>query len=83
MRGVEQLPGWLQACLALYGSFYLVLAALAGFASWQRLGVTTDIGVLFDARLPWKQRDAELKRLFPQFADLLVVKEDDLFAILD
>ena len=49
-----------------------VLAALAGFASWQRLGVTTDIGVLFDARLPWKQRDAELKRLFPQFADLLV-----------
>ncbi|SET07451.1 glycosyltransferase [Hymenobacter actinosclerus] len=29
MRGVEQLPGWLQACLALYGSFYLVLAALA------------------------------------------------------
>ncbi|SDX36668.1 Glycosyltransferase like family 2 [Hymenobacter psychrophilus] len=29
MRGVEQLPGWLQGCLALYGSFYLVLAALA------------------------------------------------------
>lgn len=29
MRGVEQLPGWLQACLALYGSFYLVLALLA------------------------------------------------------
>ncbi|RFP63490.1 glycosyltransferase [Hymenobacter lapidiphilus] len=29
MLGVEQLPGWLQACLALYGSFYLVLAALA------------------------------------------------------
>ena len=32
MRGVEQLPGWLQACLVLYGSFYLVLAALAAVA---------------------------------------------------
>ncbi|NVO86173.1 glycosyltransferase, partial [Hymenobacter terrestris] len=32
MRGVEQLPGWLQACLALYGSFYLVLASLAVMA---------------------------------------------------
>ncbi|MBT9392774.1 glycosyltransferase [Hymenobacter sp. NST-14] len=32
LRGVEQLPGWLQACLALYGSFYLVLLALAGVA---------------------------------------------------
>ena len=29
LRGVEQLPGWLQACLALYGSFYLVLLGLA------------------------------------------------------
>ena len=52
--------------------FGLVLALLAGLVSWQRLGVTTDVGVLFDARLPWKQRDAELKRLFPQFSDLLV-----------
>ena len=49
-----------------------LLALLAGLASWQRLGVTTDVGVLFDARLPWKQRDAELRRLFPQFSDLLV-----------
>ncbi|MFD2787601.1 glycosyltransferase [Hymenobacter rubripertinctus] len=29
LRGVEQLPGWLQACLVVYGSFYLVLLALA------------------------------------------------------
>ena len=49
-----------------------LLALLAGFASWQRLSVTTDVGVLFDARLPWKQREAELARLFPQFNDVLV-----------
>jgi cellulose synthase/poly-beta-1,6-N-acetylglucosamine synthase-like glycosyltransferase len=29
MRGVEGLPGWLQACLVLYGSFYLMLLVLA------------------------------------------------------
>ena len=29
LRGVEQLPRWLQLCLGLYGSFYLVLLALA------------------------------------------------------
>jgi 1,2-diacylglycerol 3-beta-glucosyltransferase len=40
LRGVEQLPGWLQACLALYGSFYLLLAALAVVAGWSwALGV--------------------------------------------
>ncbi|TGE08491.1 glycosyltransferase [Hymenobacter fodinae] len=30
MRGVEGLPGWLKACLVLYGSFYVVLLGLAG-----------------------------------------------------
>ncbi|RSK45347.1 glycosyltransferase [Hymenobacter rigui] len=34
LRGVEQLPGWLQACLALYGSFYPLLAVLAVVAGW-------------------------------------------------
>ncbi|MBX0290305.1 glycosyltransferase [Hymenobacter sp. HSC-4F20] len=29
LRGVEQLPGWLKLCLAVYGSFPLVLAGLA------------------------------------------------------
>lgn len=32
LRGVEQLPGWLKICLTLYGSFYLLLAGLAGVA---------------------------------------------------
>ncbi|RSK43334.1 glycosyltransferase [Hymenobacter perfusus] len=33
LRGVEQLPGWLQICLVLYGSFYpalLMMALVAG-----------------------------------------------------
>ncbi|WP_426492450.1 glycosyltransferase [Hymenobacter sp. 102] len=34
LRGVEQLPGWLQVCLALYGSFYPLLVVLAIVAGW-------------------------------------------------
>jgi hopanoid biosynthesis associated RND transporter like protein HpnN len=48
----------------------LTLGALALAAT--RLGVTTDVGTLFSASLPWKQRDTALKRLFPQFNDLIV-----------
>jgi len=52
-----------------------VLAGLAlGLAT--RLGVTTDISTLFSASLPWKQREAELRRLFPQHEDLLVAVID-------
>ncbi|WP_139923207.1 glycosyltransferase [Hymenobacter sp. DG01] len=40
MRGVEQLPAWLKTCLALYGSFYLVLAGFAVVA-----GVGPALGV--------------------------------------
>ncbi|RPD44849.1 glycosyltransferase [Hymenobacter sediminis] len=40
MRGVEQLPAWLKLCLALYGSFYLMLAGLAVVA-----GVGPALGV--------------------------------------
>ena len=41
-----------------------------------RLDVTTDIGGLFSASLPWKQREAEVKRMFPQFNDLIVAVVD-------
>ena len=41
-----------------------------------RLGVTTDTDTLFAATLPWKQREAELKRLFPDQVDLLVAVID-------
>ena len=50
----------------------LVLAAACGWLAATRLQVTTNIDGLFAATLPWKQREAELKRLFPQFNDLLV-----------
>jgi len=52
-----------------------VLAGLAlGLAT--RLSVTTDLSTLFSASLPWKQREAELRRLFPQHEDLLVAVID-------
>jgi len=52
-----------------------VLAVLsAGLAT--RLSVTTDLSTLFNPSLPWKQREAELKRLFPQHEGLLVAVVD-------
>ncbi|GAC1342612.1 MAG: MMPL family transporter [Acetobacteraceae bacterium] len=57
----------------------LVAAVLAAGSVWlaaSRLGVTTDLSTLFDARLPWKQREAELSRQFPQFDQLLVAVVD-------
>ena len=50
----------------------LMLALLAGALSATRLGVTTDTDALFDARLPWRQREIAFARDFPQFSDLLV-----------
>lgn len=54
----------------------LVLGALCVWLAVARLGVTTDTDTLFAANLPWKQREAELKRLFPQDGDLLVAVID-------
>ena len=52
-----------------------VLAVLsAGLAT--RLSVTTDLSTLFNPSLPWKQREAEMRRLFPQREDLLVAVID-------
>ncbi len=50
----------------------LLVAAGSAWLATARLGVTTDVDGLFAASLPWKQREAEQKRLFPQFNDLLV-----------
>ena len=54
----------------------LLLAAVAGWLAATRLRVTTDVDTLFAATLPWKQREAELKHLFPQFQNLLVAVVD-------
>ncbi len=53
-----------------------VLAVLSGWLAVTRLGVTTDLGTLFNPSLPWKQREAELRRLFPQHEDLVVAVVD-------
>ena len=54
----------------------LLLGALFAGLAVLRLGVTTDTDTLFAASLPWKQREAELKRLFPDSTDLLVAVID-------
>ena len=50
----------------------LILGGLAIAVSSARLGVTTDLGGMFSASLPWKQRQAVFDRAFPQFNDLTV-----------
>ncbi len=54
----------------------LLLAAAALTVTVSRFAVTTDVDGLFAASLPWKQREYELKRLLPQFTDLLVAVVD-------
>jgi len=51
---------------------FTLLTAGSLFLTVQRLGVTTDTDEMFAASLPWKQRGAELSRLFPQNDDLMV-----------
>ncbi len=53
-----------------------VLAVLAVAVSALHLSVTTDTDTLFAPSLPWKQREAALKHLFPQQVDLLVAVID-------
>lgn len=50
----------------------LVLGVLGAALAALRLGVTTDTDALFDAALPWRQREIALAAAFPQFSDLLV-----------
>ena len=54
----------------------LVVMVLAGLYSFTHLGFDTDVDTLFSAKLPWKQREAELNQLFPQFRDLTVAVID-------
>ena len=52
------------------------LALVSALLVWQGLGVSTDTGALFSARLPWKQRQAQMRAAFPQNEDLLVAVID-------
>jgi hopanoid biosynthesis associated RND transporter like protein HpnN len=55
---------------------FAMLAALAVALAATHLSVTTDIGPLFSAQLPWKQQEAALARDFPQFTNLIVAVVD-------
>lgn len=80
MRGVEQLPVWLKFCLALYSSFYPVLAGLAVVA-----GVGPALGVwgvklLLQGAWAWlcfrrvgRQAPLELLPLFELYTILLSI----------
>jgi len=73
---LARLAGFCARKNALVLLLALVLALGAGLATRARLGVSTDTGTLFSASLPWKQREAEFAKNFPQFENLLVVVVD-------
>jgi hopanoid biosynthesis associated RND transporter like protein HpnN len=56
-------------------AFLLAALAALGLAATQ-IKVSTDINALFAMSLPWRQRDAALKRDFPQFTGLIVAVID-------
>ncbi len=59
--------------------FVLAGVLLAAFSAWfasGHLGVSTDTGMLFSDRLPWRQNAADMNKDFPQFRDLLVAVVD-------
>ena len=69
------LAGWVDFCrrkavLVLLAG--LVLAIFSGWYAAGHLGINTDTDEMFAANLPWRQRAAMFKKLFPQFKDLLV-----------
>jgi hopanoid biosynthesis associated RND transporter like protein HpnN len=74
--GLEWLVGACVARARMVALTFLVAAlASLGLAATQ-LKVSTDIGALFSMSLPWKQREAALKRDFPQFTGLIVAVID-------
>ncbi len=54
----------------------LALTLASGFYAATNLSVDTDTNHLIDPNLPWRQREAEFDRAFPQFTDLILVVID-------
>ncbi|HUK60033.1 MAG TPA: MMPL family transporter [Stellaceae bacterium] len=54
----------------------LVLSILGAYFTASHLSFNTDFDKLISADLPWRQRDAEMDRAFPQNTDLLAVVVD-------
>lgn len=54
----------------------LIAAVLCGVYASTHLSIDTDTGDLISRDLPWRQRDAELDRVFPQNVDQLAIVID-------
>ena len=54
----------------------LILSVLGAFVAMQRIHIDTDIDKLMNPNMPWRLRDAEMERAFPQNVDLLVAVVD-------
>jgi uncharacterized protein len=54
----------------------LVLTILFGWYMVTHLGIDASTENLLDPKLPWRQAEAEMERLFPQKKDLLVIVVD-------
>src|SRR5260370_8385875 len=51
-------------------------AILCGVYAAQHLSIDTDTGDLISPELPWRKREAEFDRAFPQNVDLLAIVVD-------
>jgi uncharacterized protein len=54
----------------------LLLALLAGIYTARHIAIDTDVDRLISSSVPWRQREAEMDRAFPQNVDLLAVVID-------
>ena len=73
---LARLTAWCVGHARLVVLGFVVLAACCIGLGTTHLSMTTDIGELFSMSLPWKQREAALKRDFPQFSNLIVAVID-------
>src|SRR5436305_7319360 len=61
---------------ALVAAAGAVLVALCGWFAATHLSIDTDTNNLISKDLPWRQREAEFDRLFPQNVDLIAIVID-------
>jgi len=73
---LAMLAAWCSRRALLVVAVGLLVGGGCGLLAANRLGVNTDTDQLFSDRLPWKQREAEMSRQFPQFNDLIVAVVD-------
>ncbi|MGE0416266.1 MAG: RND transporter, partial [Acetobacteraceae bacterium] len=53
-----------------------VVAGLSGWYAATHMGVSTDTDMMFSAELPWRKRAIAMRKLFPQFQDLIAAVID-------